>query len=1014
MKTINRTTIIWQPFLLAAIFFCVIKQPAFAQENERTKDSLRQSVMLGNDIRSHYLRCKPYFDKAYSLFPGVPRGVLEAVAFTYNRFSPQGERDTVELDNNAIPRTYGLMGLTLNGKGVFRENLRRVSQLSGAPVPLIVSDDSLAVLAYAKAYAQLQVQFGCVGKSMREQLQVLTELSELPLRAPDVRNFALKSSLYEICWSMAHLDSMLPDLLGETVCLQNIFGADLAWLEVGDLLRTDQSVQADGPDYFGSLWVPAAACNYSKGRTQPVSNVTIHYTQGTYSGAIAWFQNCAASASAHYVIRSFDGQVTQMVRETDKAWHVGSSNGYTIGIEHEAYGNIASFFTPAMYASSANLVKDITNRYPDISTHRTFYRDTLDDGTALNAGIHSLGGRTACTQIRGHQHYPDQTHTDPGPSWNWNYYYKLLNPATPIAVCNAWSGVLTDDGGETGNYEDGIRRLYLVDVGEADSVSMEFTAFDLESNYDFLWIYAGSTPFSPLVGRWNTYSPGRVVVPGGQLLLEFRSDCADNSAGWVANWHGIRQNVSMEDAVAPATAIAVDENAWVTRDFVASFQDHDNSGVECRFFQIMEKSNGQWRASGKNGFLCDNFDNETSLDYWHCAGSWTVHNHTLEQQDMSATNATAFTPHSVAGHDAHLYDFYLTFQQGESFSFYWDCADNDVNSLSFCGFQMVLNKSGNSLDIYRIDHGVKTRLVHRTQVYHTWGQSYLYRVLWERDGRRIRVFRHNTQLVDVSENTDPGDWQVRYVGFATQLSRVAVDNVRAYASRTSSVAVSVGGGEGKMLRAQALSGVATCKLKSVVVDSAGNFSSIAEKSLKVDYTPPIMPRTVGLQFLESSDRDISSVVAEWSPCTDRQSGIRSYQYRFQLFGANTATQRETWSDNGLRTSVRECLQLRVGNMVRVQVQVSDNAGNVSLTANSIYLLKVPQREFAKSLQRSLEGNLVCEFYSLAGQLMLISQIDNVEVLRMRYGEMEGLPSGVYVLRILQDGRLVETGKYVVP
>ena len=132
-------------------------------------------------------------------------------------------------------------------------------------------------------------------------------------------------------------------------------------------------------DYPQAIWCPAAACNYSQGRTQTITNVVIHYTEGTYAGSIAWFQNCNARASAHYVIRSIDGQVTQMVAEADKAWHVGNSNGYTIGIEHEAYGNIYSFFTSAMYASSAELVRDICVRRPNISPLRTFYRDTLDD-----------------------------------------------------------------------------------------------------------------------------------------------------------------------------------------------------------------------------------------------------------------------------------------------------------------------------------------------------------------------------------------------------------------------------------------------------------------------------------------------------------------------------------------------------------------------------------------------------------------------------------------------------------
>ena len=52
-----------------------------------------------------------------------------------------------------------------------------------------------------------------------------------------------------------------------------------------------------------------------------------------------------------------------MVRETDKAWHVGNCNPYTIGLEHEAYGNIYSYFTPAMYEASADLTRDNAQEY---------------------------------------------------------------------------------------------------------------------------------------------------------------------------------------------------------------------------------------------------------------------------------------------------------------------------------------------------------------------------------------------------------------------------------------------------------------------------------------------------------------------------------------------------------------------------------------------------------------------------------------------------------------------------
>src|SRR5690348_13346624 len=69
---------------------------------------------------------------------------------------------------------------------------------------------------------------------------------------------------------------------------------------------------------------PAASCNYTTGRTQSITAIAIHDTEGSYAGTISWFQNCSAQVSAHYVLRSSDGQITQMVADANKAWHIGS------------------------------------------------------------------------------------------------------------------------------------------------------------------------------------------------------------------------------------------------------------------------------------------------------------------------------------------------------------------------------------------------------------------------------------------------------------------------------------------------------------------------------------------------------------------------------------------------------------------------------------------------------------------------------------------------------------------
>lgn len=502
-------------FPLIALFVIVVTVSAQDSDNERFKSA---------------------FKAAYEACPDLPHGVLEAVSFTNTQCHHLTDADYHHDGPEAMPRAYGLMGLVKDGKGYFRENLHTVSALAGIAEDDILASPETNVMAYAMALQKLlgETHDARVG----DCLSAIEQLSELPT-ATD--RYPMELMLYSVC-------ELLADDVFATRCGFGVYDIDIKALfpENHALLSAESvSVTREG-DYSKALWNPAPECNFGE-RTDPVSGVVIHYTEGSYAGCISWFKNCDAQVSAHYVIRSRDGQVTQMVREADKAWHARSANAYTIGIEHEAYGDIVSYFTPEMYASSADLVHDISMRYASIDGHRTFYRDTLDDGRRLNSGLHDLGGAEACTKIRGHQHYPNQSHTDPGPYWDWNYYYKLINAdeAEPV-VLQGTSGTLNHE-----NYGDDERVIWVVEAPEGNTISLSFSSFHLEKDYDFLWVYDGGDVFAPKLGRWNTRNPGTVVSSGNTMCIEFRSDCRTTDLGWKATWKATAPEPPFQAGVFP-------------------------------------------------------------------------------------------------------------------------------------------------------------------------------------------------------------------------------------------------------------------------------------------------------------------------------------------------------------------------------------------------------------------------------------------------------------------------------
>ena len=440
---------------------------------------------------------KAAFELAYQTCPDIPQGMLEAVSFTNTQCHHLTDANYHHDGPDAMPRAYGLMGLVKDGKNYFRENLHLVSELSGISEAEILQSPEKNVLAYAKAFERLAEDSKAT--EIKGYLSVIQQLSELPIgEEKDV--YPMHSMLYSVCTFLN--DAKKAEQFGfqkYNLDLKAVFG------EHYDMLTAPALGVTRSPDYPPAIWDPAPECNWEP-RTKEVSAVVIHYTEGSYAGCISWFKNCDAEVSAHYVIRSSDGQITQMVLEKDKAWHARTANGYTIGIEHEAYGDIASFFTEAMYQSSADLVRSICRRYAVIDGHRTFYRDTLDNGTCLNYGVHDLGGEDACTKIRGHQHYPDQSHTDPGPFWNWNYYYKLINEGTPMTILEGEEGRLDHQ-----NYDNDERKIWVIRGEEGSVIQLDFSSFSLEADYDFLWVYDGDNVYAPKIGRWNTQSPGLAI-----------------------------------------------------------------------------------------------------------------------------------------------------------------------------------------------------------------------------------------------------------------------------------------------------------------------------------------------------------------------------------------------------------------------------------------------------------------------------------------------------------------------
>ncbi len=198
------------------------------------------------------------------------------------------------------------------------------------------------------------------------------------------------------------------------------------------MLWRHQDIRGSG---LANKWVPASSSNYTDDNRSSITQVVIHTTQGSYSGSVSWFQNASAAVSAHYVVRSSDGEITQMVQEEDIAWHAGdwTTNQNSIGIEHEGYiEDPGKWYTDAMYRSSAALVRDICDRngIPKDRSHVIGHNEV----PGCKGGS---GGGSGC-------------HTDPGSGWDWNYFMSLVTGSG--AGSSSLGGTGLADGSYAGHF----------------------------------------------------------------------------------------------------------------------------------------------------------------------------------------------------------------------------------------------------------------------------------------------------------------------------------------------------------------------------------------------------------------------------------------------------------------------------------------------------------------------------------------------------------------------------------
>jgi N-acetyl-anhydromuramyl-L-alanine amidase AmpD len=437
----------------------------------------------------------------------VPRDLLVSLAFGASRFDAhQAQREKQHLHSGEVAE--GIMGLVREGPGPSFWEAVELTGFDEVDVALDPFANVFGAAALLRDIADdLEHEHGLKIDRIGEWYPVVEAYSGY---ASELNKGSYARQVYRFIEGGLVFQAPSGEIL--RIDAQDVFVEDYLTQYIG------------GSEYYGAQQViSASSSNYSNSSraSGAMDMVVIHTMQGSYSGSISWFQNASAGASAHYMVRSSDGEVTQMVWEEDTAWHAGdwATNARSVGIELEGFVDAPElWYTDIMYRSAAKLTRDIADRRGiPLDRHHIIGHNQVP-------GCPYSGGGADC-------------HTDPGTGWDWNHFMALVqdpNSASTSASA-ASNGSATNTGSQsTGQLVGFIREGSVTNssggiAGAMVSLSNGLsTKTDSRGFYHFSEVSTGATQIQVKISGFVGETHSKTVQAG---MENWKSIALDRSGG---------------------------------------------------------------------------------------------------------------------------------------------------------------------------------------------------------------------------------------------------------------------------------------------------------------------------------------------------------------------------------------------------------------------------------------------------------------------------------------------------
>ena len=548
--------------------------------------------------------------------------------------------------------------------------------------------------------------------------------------------------------------------------------------------------------------------------------------------------------------------------------------------------------------------------------------------------------------------------------------------------------------------------MWLIQAPQGSVISIQFTAFDLESSFDKLFIYNGATVNSPLLGTYTgNMLPPSIQSSGNALTLEFRSDCATQLSGWTASYQVTSLNI---DLTPPSSTIHY-SGVWQTQGFTASFQDSDASGIRYKFYHIAARASATspFKSNQTMGFFGDEFNGNSGL-WTNQSGNFLAANGNFLMNDASQNNSNAYAQITQSSQHTYLYTWkqrITSSNANQRAGMHFFCSDPTLPNRGNSYF-VYFREETDKVQLYKVLNDAFT-LVKEDSVnvfVNQWDQVY---VTYNPQSGLIQVYLN---ALHVCSWTDANPLQQgTAISLRSGACTVTFDEVYVYKNHSNSALITVG--PGQELFEQSDQQQESGKIRIIAMDSVDNWNVPHETLVQVDWTAPVIAT-----LNDGASSDIDSVYqpileGNWV-VNDPHSGLGSQAIDIGssplgsdlIQSQQVANNAFTLSANGMIPNQVYFTTLQVSNQAGLSSQLcSDgqrfiNHANIELNNPLLDLILFPNP--IQDGQLSIENLMFpveLTVYDLNGKLIKVREITNNGKISL------DLSAGRYLIKLSGNG-----------